>query len=72
MPKDPKTITINPSNMILFTTNSRPMYPVTMSTPKARQRKRKAINPTTLFSLIELLSSNRCEKNFFIVLFVCY
>jgi hypothetical protein len=27
----------------------------------------KAKNPTTLFSLIALLSLNNCEKNFFIV-----
>jgi hypothetical protein len=48
-------------------TRSLPKDPVTMSATAKIVIITNAKNPTTLFSLIELLSLNKFEKNFFIL-----
>ncbi len=48
-------------------TNGLPEKPVMISTPRAITIIKNAIKPTTDFSLIVLLSSNNCLKNFLIM-----
>ena len=67
IPKEPRTNHKKELKINSLITRSLPKDPVTMSAIANPDIIKKAKKPTTLFSLIELLSLNNCDKNFFIV-----
>jgi hypothetical protein len=67
IPKEPKTNQRNALKMNSLITRSFPNDPVTMSATAKIVIITNAKKPTTLFSLIELLSLNKFEKNFFML-----
>jgi hypothetical protein len=64
---EPSTKIKNELKINSLITNGIPIKPVTMSAQANKHIIKKAINPTTDFSLIELLSQNSCLKKFFII-----
>ena len=64
---EPSTKIKNELKINSLITNGIPIKPVTMSAQANKHIIKKAINPTTDFSLIELLSQNSWLKNFFIL-----
>ena len=56
--KEPNTKIRNELKINSLTTNGLPKNPVTISAPANKHIIKNAINPTTDFSLIELLSQN--------------